>query len=124
MVISYMIIDFNQEYIIIYIYIYTVLFDRCGGHCVSSIFAMPAMQDQNPLAPLLSESEALEKQADQVAESIAKGEDDNGDVLKATNHACMDACMHAIHACMQTWLYVHSIVSNIVLPQQKTNIYI
>ena len=56
---------------------------------ISSIFAMPAMQDRKRLAPLLSESEALEKQANQVAESVAKGEDDNGDVLKATNHACM-----------------------------------
>ena len=51
------------------------------------------MQDRKALAPLLSESEALEKQADQVAETISKGEDDNEDVLKATNHCIMHECM-------------------------------
>ena len=41
------------------------------------------MQAQKPLAPLLSETEALEKQADMLAQSLAEQADDNKDLLKA-----------------------------------------
>ena len=48
-------------------------------------FLYQPLQAQKPLAPLLSETEALEKQADVLAQQLAEQAADNKDLLQATN---------------------------------------